>query len=416
MNKLKILTVVCDLKKGGTQRAAQVFAEAYNELDYDSRVLAAYENGSRYDELKNKILIWTCIDNANLSEIKKWNPEIIHIHSHGLKPEDVGKLIGLLKKENTMVVETNVFSSPSSWENKIDYSFQLSSWAAWLYIMRGGSINKAKILPNPINCSQFKKADVGCVNKFKDYYKIPRTAFVLGRIGQSHPGKWSLMLISAFNKIAKNNPNVYLVIVNPPTNIIKAAEKSNFKNRIIHIDKIIGDEKLATAYSSFDLMVHAAEKGESFGYVLAESILCGTPIITLNTPWADNSQAEVVQHLKGGYVVNSEKGLISAILNYIKSPKKIKIDSGDNHVTQKYNHIKVAKDVLNCVLNNESALNIKEVKNNLYELIKKACDKPSPITAFVIKHDFYILRRVTLHKYPFKYLKTEFLKRFNLKK
>ncbi len=74
------------------------------------------------------------------------------------------------------------------------------------------------------------------------------------------------------------------------------------------------DTELRRYYGLMDVFVHAAEKGESFGMVLCEAMLSGLPVITLNTPLRDNSQIEVVPHGKAGFVVNSLKQTIDAML------------------------------------------------------------------------------------------------------
>jgi glycosyltransferase involved in cell wall biosynthesis len=73
------------------------------------------------------------------------------------------------------------------------------------------------------------------------------------------------------------------------------------------------DDRLAEAYSSLDCFVHAARFGESFGYVLTESMLCECPVVTASTPHVNNSQVEVVGHLKGGIVSASLDGLPNAL-------------------------------------------------------------------------------------------------------
>jgi hypothetical protein len=62
-----------------------------------------------------------------------------------------------------------------------------------------------------------------------------------------------------------------------------------------------------------DVFLHASQIGESFGMVLAESLLCGVPVITLATPHRDNSQLEVVGHESGGLIVASVLGMIEAM-------------------------------------------------------------------------------------------------------
>jgi hypothetical protein len=51
---MRILTVVYNLEKGGTQRAAQNFCEGYKELGHDSKIVAAYNSGIRETELQEK--------------------------------------------------------------------------------------------------------------------------------------------------------------------------------------------------------------------------------------------------------------------------------------------------------------------------------------------------------------------------
>lgn len=205
------------------------------------------------------------------------------------------------------------------------------------------------------------------------------------------------------------------MVVNPPNSIIKDIEKSKFKKRIIHIPKIIGDNKLAIAYSSFDIMAHIAEKGESFGYVLTESILCETPVVTLNTPWADNSQAEVVDHLNGGYVVNSKKYFIQAILQYMKNPNSVNINKGRLNIIQRYHYEQVAIDIIEQTMYKKGYTNIEIIKNNLLKIMDSCYGKPNIIAKIMIKYNLYKFRKLNLYNYPIKYLKDE-IKRRILKK
>ena len=82
---MNILTVVSDLGKGGTQRTAQNFAEGYLDLGHDSRLIAFYNLGPRYGELINRLPVWFRINITTILEINKWSPDIIHIHTNGLK-------------------------------------------------------------------------------------------------------------------------------------------------------------------------------------------------------------------------------------------------------------------------------------------------------------------------------------------
>jgi len=384
---LKILTIVHNLKKGGTQRAAQTFAEAYRKLGHDSRVFALYGLGTRYDEIKTSIKIWSGVNNENISQINRWSPDLIHLHSHGLNVNDVNKILDNIQTKYNKTIETNVFSRPSKWAERIDISFQLSTWANWLFIKRGGEHFKTAIAPYPVKYQNFNISTRHEKEIYKKHYGIQKESIFIGRIGQAYSDKWSLLLLDVFNELAEKLSNIYMLIVNPPECILNEIHKSFHKNRIIVIDEIIGDEQLASAYSAMDIMIHIAERGESFGMVLAESILCGTPVITLSTPWADNSQCEVVSNMIGGYVVNNKTGILKAIRHYLENNCRDElVFKGIKHVRDNYYYIDVAELVIKNVFENNMNINKKNLKCrlNIDRILRNTFDHTNLLTRIII--------------------------------
>lgn len=396
---MKILTVVYNLDKGGTQRAAQVFAEAYKELGHDSRVLSLYGLGGRYKELKGKINVWDTLLEGNLSYIEKWHPDVIHIHSHGPKEIDINQLLNNLP--TSKIIETNVFSTPSPWAKRVDVSFQLTYWANWIFNLRGGIKYKSAIVPYAVNCNAFKKANMRDIGAFKKEHKIPQGAFIMGRIGQSFPGKWSPMLLRVFNALAKNEKTLYLLVINAPENILDLIDASPYKDRIIYIPKILGDNNLSTAYSAMDVMTLIAEQGESFGMVLAESILCETPVVALSTPWADNSQCEVVGNKVGGYIANTERGIKEAITLLLNKKDSLNIKKhGISYINKKFNYLNVAKQALESLVDT-SKLDLNK-NHNVLDILKDSIDKPNNMTLFFLKMNNDVFRRLTIYSASYK--------------
>lgn len=364
---MKILTVVNSLSKGGTERVAQNFSEAYRDLGHDVRVLALYFDGPRKKELE-EIEIKTYVDfEDNKAELILWNPELIHIHSGGCI-EDTPYLYALINSfPSAKFVETSVFSKVSLIEDNLTAIFQLSKWCDYLYRSRGGDISKSHIIPNPIKIDTMYKPSIDDINNFKKKYEINQNSFIIGRIGQATEAKWSLFLIDIFEKFLNNvDKNSYLTLCNPPDNIISYVNvKKKLKNNIIIIDQIIGDEELRCFYSSMDLMIHIAEGGESFGMVIAESLLCETPVLTLNTPWADNSQREVVGNNIGGWCVNTVEEIYDKLV-YLYRNRHLLREAGVNgrkHIIKNYEMHKVASDVLN-IINGDNIKLLGREKNN----------------------------------------------------
>ncbi|MDF4889711.1 glycosyltransferase family 4 protein [Vibrio parahaemolyticus] len=365
---MRILTVVCSLSKGGTERAGQTFAQAYKELGHDSKVLAL-SGGEREEHLSlGNIEYWLSETDFFSTISNDWVPDIIHVHSHGINKSLVYKLKN--KYTNSKVVETNVFSRPTEWSDILDFSFQLSKWCQWLYDSRGGEVAKNKLISNPVNTQAFKKCSVKESTDFREKYKL-NDCLVIGRIGQRYETKWSRYTIIAFEELKLRHINLKLLLVNAPDSIIKQAENSIYSNDIVIIDRIKGDYNLSIAYTVIDIFILIAEQGESFGYVSTESLLCETPIVSLNTPWADNSQAEVIGNNVGGVLVNNIKALIEEVDFLIENKsKRNKLGkSGRERIITKYNYLKIAEraievtlsdDINNCIYNPNNNDRLKE--------------------------------------------------------
>lgn len=392
---MKILTIVGNLNKGGTQRAGQNFAEGYQVLGHDSRILSLYGLGYRYEEIKDKIPFFSGINIPVLNLISYWKPDIIHIHSHGPKKAEILSLINYLDSHGIYpkVLEQNVFSNPSPWEHKLCISFQLSSWCQWLYEKRGGDISKSAILPYAVITNNFSPAPKVEVNTFKSQHGIPSDAFVIGRIGQSIGTKWCRTIFDVFEGVSKQNPKVYLLLVGVPPRILKLFEKSNFKNNIVTIDVIHGDKNLSVAYSCMDVLYHAAEQGESFGYVIVESILCGTPVISLSTPWGDNSQIEVVNNGTGGYVVHRHNSAIEIINRMVCGDLKYDAQKGIDFIKREFDYLNVCEKAI--AISKNRIENKKISIRQIWDILNKSYDKPRRLDISLLRFRLRQIIRIT---------------------
>ena len=388
---MKILTVVLDLEKGGTQRAAQVFAEGYKELGHDSKILALYGLGSRYEEIKNLLEVYNGINENTIYSLKQWQPEILHIHSHGPKTEDVNKILYTIDKDSVKIIETNVFSKPTPWSDKLDCSFQLSNWCQWLYEKRGGENYPKAIVPNPIKCSAFSPLDKKDIEKSKKQYGIPNNSFVIGRVGQSDYANWSVKIIDIFDKLHKLGYKISLFLVSPPEKIRIRVNNSLYKNYIIIKEFIIGDEELNKAYSIIDVFIHIADIGESFGYVNAEAILSGRPSITFMTPWNSNSQCEVVKNDVGGHVVHHTDSAVKLIKEYIDGKRTYDKEKGIQSIKDRFDYINVCQQALNYTESNEQRKVIS--KRDIVKLLNDSYDKPNLLTKMFLNLNLRLLTR-----------------------
>lgn len=389
---MNILTVIFSLGKGGTERTAVNFAIAYKYLGNDSRVLYTEKTGERYKRLDSEgICVYDLKNTSSLEKIRNWKPDIVHIHSLAIKFEDFELIYSMFK--GAIFIETNVFSLPSPWAKKIDVSLQLSSWCNWLFQKRTKGKYRSAIVPNAIDTDAFYPVGESRVESFKKKYSIPEEYKLLGRVGQSNEGKWSEKIIDVFESL-RVDYYLKLLLVDPSLKVIKRVEKSKFKNDIIIIDKIYEDDILSELYSSIDVFVHIANIGESFGMVLVESMLCETPIVSLATPWADNSQCEVILQNSGGYVVGNINEFIFEVKRLLDD-KNLRISIGKQariKVIDSYNMVKIAKRAIVAASKSTSI----EYDNNSIPLniMKSINGKLNIPTKIILKSErwFWLLR------------------------
>lgn len=344
---MRILTVVGGLTKGGTERAAQNFAEAYKNLGHDSRVLATRYGGVRLAELvEREIAVWVGTEAETMAAILEWQPDIIHVHSHGPEADEINAI--LASCPSAKVIETNVFSRPSPWIDALDVSFQLSDWCRWLYARRAGVAARSATVPYAVNVKSFRRVSDDEIMRFRQDHGLASHEFVIGRVGQSHESKWSPLLVETLEHLCKIGIPARLVIVNAPPAIIARCHASPHAGAVVAIEQVIGDAALCAVYSAMDAFVHIADGGESFGLVLAESMLCETPVVTLSTPWNDNSQGEVVGHGVGGVVATTPTGLRDAVLALARDPVRRRQlgRQGRQRVLMRYDSIELASVAL----------------------------------------------------------------------
>lgn len=372
---MKILTIVDNLGIGGTERAAQNYSVGYQKHGHDVKALVLKGLGIRANYLTQygiEIFDGTTNLNKVLLEIQIWQPNIIHIHRSGSACSQTTKVIKFLKTDQNRVLETNVFARPDySVDAKlIDVHLQLSKWCLWKWeqwTRNTKSEQIGSILPYPIDIVSLSRN----LNIDKKKYDLPESAFILGRIGQPFDGKWDKIIFDILSDLLKIAPNYYLVLVGLPSNLDKLLQKypDNVKNHVIKLPISNSDQELASLYKSFDIFIHAAQIGESFGMVLAESLFFKTPVITLSTPLKDNTQLELIGNSKGGFVVNSKVEFIKKILKIERNPNfKIELgENGNNYICNNFSIEAVTNEALKIAeitLKSDTDISLKENLTN----------------------------------------------------
>ncbi|SOD18612.1 glycosyltransferase family 4 protein [Pedobacter xixiisoli] len=368
---MKILTIVDNLGIGGTERAAQNYSTGYKKLGHDVKVLTLKGQGIRSEFLSNHdIGIYDGSKDLNkvLSDIRLWEPRIIHIHRSGSKCKATINIIKFLKTKQNRILETNVFGRPdySADAVYIDVHLQLSRWCLWKWQQwTSKSKQIGNILPYPIDTLALSNN----LSVEKKNFNLPEDSFILGRIGQPYDAKWHKIIFDVLSDLLNVEQTYYLVLVGLPPSLNKILSNypKNVRDHIIVLPTTNSDKELAALYKSFDIFIHAAEIGESFGMVLAESLFYKTPVITLSTPLKDNTQLELIGDSKGGFVAKDKKDFIDKII-FLKNQPHLRKEFGINghkFINNNFNIETITKRAIEIVQICLQSENTSSLKRNL---------------------------------------------------
>ena len=253
-----------------------------------------------------------------LDDALAFAPHVVHIHrAGGVSDRDTALLRFLKKETGCRVLETNVFGSADfTTPDPIDLHAHISRWdlwrwRRWLWPFRRPAIN----LPYCVDTAAFRPVPP---DAFRRAHGIPRDALVVGRIGKTDWAELRTALVPALREC----PNLVFVSVND-----YSGEAENFagwpagcRARVVRVPALHGADELSAFYSACDLTLNFSPIGESFGYVVAESMSCGTPVIAYSKPRNDNAQIEIADAREGGYPVRTAEAARDVILGCVRTP------------------------------------------------------------------------------------------------
>ncbi|MCK1521651.1 MULTISPECIES: glycosyltransferase family 4 protein [unclassified Bradyrhizobium] len=321
---MRVLTVVTDFGIGGTQRVAQNLTLGVKQAGVSVAVLAYNASGPRERFFRDSgVPVFAPDENDQsypfIDEAIRWRPDIVHFHRSGYPNKRETALIQAFKGQGARIVETNVFARYDGTEARhlIDVHCLLSRWCWFKWSMWRASRDSstATILPNAVDATNFKAIEAEERHAVRVSLGVPPGRFLFGRIGQPMPTKWSPKILSVFLRALASGNDIGLVLVGAPPEYAEEVARlgQSVRDRIVMLAPIDDDVRLRSLYCAMDAFLHIAEIGESFGMVLCEALLCGTPVITLSTPLRDNSQLEVVGHEQGGLVARDIEGVLEAM-------------------------------------------------------------------------------------------------------
>ena len=313
---MKILLITNELGYRGTPKFLVNCAKIAKSASHDVAVWALESGGQAADECL-RLNIPLFIGLSSLPAIKEFCPNIVHIHRGGDASQRENNILWELKKHcRARIIETNVFGiADLTIPNPIDVHAHISRWDLWRWRRWLYPIHRTGIyLPYCVDTESFKPTP----SNFRDKYKIPSDAIIIGRLGKTD---W-ITLSNAVVPAMEKSKNIFFVTVNDYSDNIDITNDwpSSIKERIIRIPTLKEPKELSAFYTACDATMNFSPIGESFGYVVAEAMSCGTPCIALSKPRNDNAQIEIASLNFGGYPVRDSSAAKKTITHLSSNP------------------------------------------------------------------------------------------------
>lgn len=290
----------------------ELLVKEHSNGGHDVTAVSLEEDGVRAQGLQESgYEVRTGLSSSDISGLLQESTiDVVHIHSMQSSLDNVLPHVA----EVPAVIRTTVFGRPVD-DERIDCHLYPSKMALYRHLVLSGAdvrngdwYRHHQPLYNPLDVESYSssgtslRADLGV-----DEYTL-----LLGKLGRNDAAKWSESLVKAFESLRLRGVDCELVTVNPPGEILASFERRGVDDSV-HVlrDLPLGSEP--EFYNGIDIYVHSSAIGETFGYVLAEAMAAGTPIVVESTPMRDNAQIELVEHGHNGLVATGAQGMTKAI-------------------------------------------------------------------------------------------------------
>jgi len=258
-----------------------------------------------------------------IKEIKKINPDVIHIHSPfsvGVTGMSIAKIlkIPVVTTYHTLLSEYFNYMGSSSFERKI-----VDKYTHWFYDRASLIIAPSKPIKNLLKKCKIKKhieilptpLDFKIIKNNKKRNK-KLTILHVGRLCKE---KRIEVILNAFEKIHKRIDSKLIITSDGPERkkLEKLCKKLKIEKDVVFTG-YLPKKELLKLYSNADIFISASDT-ETQGLVILEAMACGCPVVVRNAL----GLKDFVQNKKNGILFNTEDELIENIL-LIKKDSKLR--------------------------------------------------------------------------------------------
>ena len=290
---MKILFHENELNYRGTSIALYDYAD-FNELYLGNESIIAYHKNEKtnhpagIEKFKNRFQVFAYEDFSEVDAIIKKNQvDLFYAIKNGDKD-------GIETKE----CKTAIHSVFKHYEPHGDVYAYVSEWLA-LEMTAG----KSPFVPHMVNFQEEIHDDL------RTELGIPKTAKVLGYYGGAQ--SFNIQFVrTEVEKLARKYKDLYFIFMGVDSFVAKKWWKSDVKN-IIFLPPSSDVLYKLKFINTCDALLHARERGETFGITVAEFAIKGKPVIT----FADSPEKNHIHELKeNAYYYHNAKDLKEILL------------------------------------------------------------------------------------------------------
>lgn len=325
--KISVLHILNQLGLGGTEKAMEVFVRSIDKEQINVGV-CGYENGGiRGEKLREdgySVYVTNSSKESLAEAIRERDVDVLHIH--GMYNTTSAVVDVALDTNVSAIVKTTPFGRVTAGcKSEIDLHFFPSK----MTLLRKLKLDRKELFSGDWNQNfrlQYNPLSTDDVSNqhTEDLRKalgIKSDTNIIGKIGQSSSAKWSQVSVDAFERICTLEPKTKILLITPPEKIRNAISRRGLSSNVEYLDSLPLYE-VGKFYNTIDVLAHASGIGESFGYVIAEALAYGTPVVVDSNPMRDNAHIELVNNGKNGFVVGSSKAYADATLELLRSDKR----------------------------------------------------------------------------------------------
>jgi glycosyltransferase involved in cell wall biosynthesis len=374
---MKIVVFLNQLGVGGSEKAACRWAKGLAERGHTVHVLTLKDGPRRAALEANRIEVHVVTGvNAIRKQLEELRPDIIHVHAPGHPHEGdiLGQALALIPK--IPVAQTNIFGHLDNQKENAWTDFRL--FISWTSCVQAARRNFQRL-----DKEFFRRASVAVypldpddgpspaeAENFRRRHGIKPDEILFGRLSRPEPNKWTNLVMDAFRIAATRNPQIRLLLREPPPAIARSLARASDCKRFVILPATDEVDELARTMASFDVVLHTSSVGESFGYGIAEPMNYAKPVIANSTPWQDQAQIELVRHAECGFIASTPQTMATAILK-LADDVDLREKLGRNAQT----HIRAVTDPVESTNRLELALEnaiVKRDNPNAIEDLKRA--------------------------------------------